>query len=259
MHAANAVDEFVELAIVESANHHAHGISHQRVIEAGEFPCAEMPGQNQNSPAQCLGGQIVLEAVGAYRAAACSLVCSGASGKTRQDASQGSDRATEGCLCGLRVSTPVEQAKDCARPRDADGPSRDRRSRPGPPQSDGPASAAAIQECAQPRPLASTQEFAASFEDKNKFRALERDLLEAGLAQNPNAKGQPIVRPPLDYRISIHFPTCLGRSNAQRLAQIRQLRPARPRSPSVHFENPAARRSRFRYRPCSAKRWCRRG
>src|ERR1700723_4179 len=42
MHAADVVDEFVEIAVIQPADHHRHGKAHQRVIEAGKLPCPEM-------------------------------------------------------------------------------------------------------------------------------------------------------------------------------------------------------------------------
>ena len=64
--AADAVDLGVEAAVVEPANDHAHGMAHERVVEAGELPCAEVPGDDEDALAAGLRRQVVIEAFGAH-------------------------------------------------------------------------------------------------------------------------------------------------------------------------------------------------
>ena len=49
-----------------AANDHAHGVSHHRVVEARQLPCAQMAGDNQHALAARLGCQVMVQALGAY-------------------------------------------------------------------------------------------------------------------------------------------------------------------------------------------------
>ena len=65
MQAADAVHISIEPAVVEPADDHPHGMAHQRVVEAGKLPCAQVAGDDQNAFAAGLRGQIVIQALGA--------------------------------------------------------------------------------------------------------------------------------------------------------------------------------------------------
>ena len=60
--AADAVYERVDQRVVEAADDHAHGVAGERVVEAGELPCAEMAGEDEDAFAAGAGGEVVLEA-----------------------------------------------------------------------------------------------------------------------------------------------------------------------------------------------------
>ena len=63
MQTANMIDEVVDQRIVEPANHHAHGMAHERMIKTRQLPGAQMGGQNEHSAALAVGGEIVLQPI----------------------------------------------------------------------------------------------------------------------------------------------------------------------------------------------------
>ena len=50
-------------AVIKAADDHAHGVTHKRVVEAGELPRAQVAGKNENSLAAGLGGEEMLDAL----------------------------------------------------------------------------------------------------------------------------------------------------------------------------------------------------
>ncbi len=60
--AADAVDEGVDERVVEAADDHGHGVAHEGVVEAGEFPGPEVAGEDEDAFAAGAGGEEVLEA-----------------------------------------------------------------------------------------------------------------------------------------------------------------------------------------------------
>ena len=66
MQAADAVDIFVEAAVVEVANDHAHGMAHERVVEAGQLPCAQVAGDDEDALAARLRREVVFQTLGAH-------------------------------------------------------------------------------------------------------------------------------------------------------------------------------------------------
>jgi len=61
--AADAIDEGVDERVVEAADDHAHGVAHERVEEAGQFPSAEVAGEDEDAVAFGAGGEVVIEAL----------------------------------------------------------------------------------------------------------------------------------------------------------------------------------------------------
>ena len=61
MQAANAVHKCVYEGIVQPAYHHAHWHPHQRVVEAGELPCSQMSGQDQNALAAVARRDVIFQ------------------------------------------------------------------------------------------------------------------------------------------------------------------------------------------------------
>ena len=61
--AANLIDEVVYEGIVEAANDHAHWITHERVMKAGELPSAKMAGKNQDTFAAITCGKVMVQAL----------------------------------------------------------------------------------------------------------------------------------------------------------------------------------------------------
>ena len=68
MHAADAVHKRVQPAIVEPANHNAHAVPHQRVVNARKLPRAQVPGNNQHSLAPALRLPVVFQPLVAHPA-----------------------------------------------------------------------------------------------------------------------------------------------------------------------------------------------
>ena len=67
--AADAVHKCVQPAVVETADDHAHRMAHQRVVKAGELPCAQVAGDDQHAFAARLRRQVVVQTLGAHPAA----------------------------------------------------------------------------------------------------------------------------------------------------------------------------------------------
>lgn len=61
MQAADAVHQPVHALIVQATDHHAHGMAHERMVEAGELPGAEVSGHYKHAPALLLRCEIVLQ------------------------------------------------------------------------------------------------------------------------------------------------------------------------------------------------------
>jgi len=67
--AADAVHKFIEPAVIQPADDHAHGMAHQGVIKAGELPRAQVAGQDQHPFAPGLRSKVVVQTLGANPAA----------------------------------------------------------------------------------------------------------------------------------------------------------------------------------------------
>jgi len=68
--ATDAVDVLIEAAVIEIADDHAHGMTHERVVEAGKLPCAEVRGDDEDALAAGLRSEVVIETLGAHPVAA---------------------------------------------------------------------------------------------------------------------------------------------------------------------------------------------
>ncbi len=104
MQAANPIHKRIDQRIIQPPNHHSHGIPHQRMVEAGQLPRSQMPGQHQHALAPLPRCEIMLQSLVADEAAGLCRRIARHLAELRQQVSQVAiDRAQNGLALGSRL------------------------------------------------------------------------------------------------------------------------------------------------------------
>ena len=126
---SDPVDVLIQAPVVESPDDHAHGMPHQRVVEAGKLPRAKMSGDDENAFAARLRIQVVFQALGAHPVAGVLRGVAGHAAELDELPAEMDVDAPQDFFSGFGGELLAEPAPGCARPRGAGGRSTNRRRR----------------------------------------------------------------------------------------------------------------------------------